>query len=90
MHASCASEVRRPAASILAVQADPGFRCCRLWRIIRIMHGVAEAMELNYGQEMGRLQLRVQQLETVSGPFGTSAGTRWFETIERWWMLTEG
>ena len=39
--------------------------CCRLWRIIRIMHGVAEAMELNYGQEMGRLQLRVQQLETV-------------------------
>lgn len=54
------------------------------------MHGVAEAMELNYGQEMGRLQLRVQQLETVSGPFGTSAGTRWFETIERWWMLTEG
>jgi hypothetical protein len=36
----------------------------RLWRIIRIMHGVAEAMELNYGQEMGRLQQRVQQLET--------------------------
>ena len=32
----------------------------------RIMHGVAEAMELNHSQELQRLQLRTQQLETVS------------------------
>ncbi|KAL4459107.1 hypothetical protein ABPG75_013972 [Micractinium tetrahymenae] len=36
----------------------------RLWRIMRIMHGVAEAMELNHSQELQRLQLRNQQLET--------------------------
>lgn len=32
---------------------------------MRIMHGVAEAMELNHSQELQRLQLRTQHLETV-------------------------
>lgn len=32
---------------------------------MRIMHGVAEAMELNHSQELQRLQTRNQQLETV-------------------------
>lgn len=35
----------------------------RLWRIMRIMHGVAEAMELNHSQEVQRLQARNQRLE---------------------------
>jgi len=34
---------------------------------MRIMHGVAEAMELNHSQELQRLQLTNQQLEAVSG-----------------------
>lgn len=36
----------------------------RLWRIMRIMHGVAEAMELNHSQEMQQLATRAQQLES--------------------------
>ncbi|EFN53563.1 hypothetical protein CHLNCDRAFT_136713 [Chlorella variabilis] len=36
----------------------------RLWRIMRIMHGVAEAMELNHSQELSGLQARVVHLES--------------------------
>ena len=43
-----------------------GLPCCSLWRIMRIMHGVAEAMELNHSQELQQLQLRSQQMEAVS------------------------
>ncbi|PSC73972.1 hypothetical protein C2E20_2559 [Micractinium conductrix] len=35
----------------------------RLWRIMRIMHGVAEAMELNHSQELSHLHTHNLQLE---------------------------
>jgi hypothetical protein len=33
---------------------------------MRIMHGVAEAMELNHSQELGRLNGELQQAQAVS------------------------
>ncbi len=41
---------------------------CSLWRLLRIMHGVAEAMELNHEQELERHHRLVHGLQKASGP----------------------
>mgnify|MGYP001810344350 CR=1 FL=1 len=41
-----------------------------LWRIMRIMHGVAEAMELNHSQELSHLHTHNLQLEAVRAECG--------------------
>lgn len=43
-------------------------RACSLWRLLRVMHGVAEAMELNHEQELEHHHSLVHGLQQARGP----------------------
>ena len=55
-HTQCAAPPTHP---------TPHTHARRLWRVVRIMHSVADAMELAHEEELQHLKTRVEGLEEV-------------------------
>ena len=83
LHTASSTDGMCPAPDILLMLPPPRRGPpCSLWRIMRIMHGVAEALELNHKEELHQRQHMIEHLQSVRCaswglPLGPPGRARW-------------